>query len=58
MGNKMQHIEELTKGASQKSGLPNETDLLNSMLSHLVNQKTFMGQLLCATVLYVGICAR
>ena len=44
------HIEELTKGASQKSGSPIEKDLLNSYLvnhSHLVNQKTFMGHLLC-----------
>ena len=44
------HIEELTKGASQKSGSPNEKDLLNSYLvnpSHLVNQKTFMGHSLC-----------
>ena len=35
------HIEGLTKGPSQKSGSPNETDLLNSYLvnlSHLVNQ--------------------
>ena len=43
------HIEGLTKGASQKSGSLNETDLLNSYLvnlSHLVNQKTFMGHLL------------
>ena len=43
------HIEGLTKGAWQKSDSPNETDLLNNYLvnlSHLVNQKTFMGHLL------------
>ena len=46
----LKHIEELTKGASQKSGSPNEKDLLNSYLVnsfHLVNQKTFMGHSLC-----------
>ena len=46
---KQSHIEGLTKGASQKSGSPNETDLPNSYLvnlSYLVNQKTFMGHLL------------
>ena len=44
------HIKVLTKGASQKSGSPNENDLLSSYLvnlSHLVNQTTFMGHLLC-----------
>ena len=46
----IEHIEGLTKGASQKSGSQNETDLLKSYLvnlSHLVNQKTFIGHLLC-----------
>ena len=49
------HIEELTKGASLKSGSPNEKDLLNSYLvnlSHLVNQKTFMGHLLWVGTLF------
>ena len=46
----MGHIEELTNGATQKSGSPTEKDLLNSYLvnlSQLVNQNTFMGPLLC-----------
>ena len=50
------HIEELTKGASQKSGSPNEKDLLNSYLvnpSHLVNQKTFMGHSLCGNFILI-----
>ena len=43
------HIEGLTKGAPQKSGSPNETDLLNSYsvnLSHFLEPENFYGSLI------------